>query len=60
MAHLRYRVHDEASVWRWEVLAPDDRIVASGTRKSEHEARADALRASMHLASRDADARVAK
>jgi hypothetical protein len=60
MVHLRYRVNEEAPVWRWEVLSPDDRIVASGTRKTEHEARADALRAAMHLASRDSDALVLK
>jgi hypothetical protein len=47
---LNYRVYQEASIWRWEVFSPDGNILASGTRKTEHEARADALRAAMHLA----------
>jgi hypothetical protein len=52
MGALGYRVHEDESGWQWEVLTPDGRTVASGKRKSDAEARADAPRTSLHLQSK--------
>jgi hypothetical protein len=50
---LSYRVREDLSGWHWEVLTSDGRTIASGARKSDSEARADAVRAVLHLQSND-------
>ena len=49
MDALHYRVHEDGADWRWEVLDEDERVLASGRRKGEHEAQADGIRTALHL-----------
>jgi hypothetical protein len=49
MSPLTYRLLGDLASWRWEILTSDGKVIASGARKEEAEARADALRAVMHL-----------
>jgi hypothetical protein len=39
MVSLRYRVHEDASGWRWEVLTRDGQVVAGGSHQDNVDAR---------------------
>jgi hypothetical protein len=49
MSPLTYRLLGDPASWRWEILTSDGKVIASGARKEQAEARADAMRAAMHL-----------
>jgi hypothetical protein len=57
MGLLTYRVHQEASDWLWEVLAREGGTLASGSRKTDAEASAEAIRAALRLTSQSDAAR---
>jgi hypothetical protein len=49
MSPLTYRLLGDLASWRWEIVTAEGKVIASGARKEEAEARADAMRAAMHL-----------
>jgi hypothetical protein len=58
MGPLRYLVRSNGSAWRWEVLGPDGRTVASGTTgQSSVDARVDALSAAQLYSENEDSAR---
>jgi hypothetical protein len=51
MTSLKYRVREDSTGWRWQVLTDDGQTVASGTASNQSKATAAAVRAGMHAMS---------